>query len=98
MSVATVVLRNVPGVEQIVGCDLSEAHARAMVEWGQATWGPAYDLPPALYLLEDLDMRGLRWPAGWMLTVGYEISECEALLLMRGTDRHVVSVPPGGVG
>ena len=70
-----------------------------MLEWGQAVPGRSYEVPPALYLLEDVELRGLRFPAGSMLTPGYEISEAEALLLIRGLpDRPVVSLTMGGVG
>lgn len=95
------ILRNEPfRGELIPGCDLSERRAEAMLEWGQATPGRTYDVPPALYTLEDIDFRGLRWPAGTRLTPGYEISEAEALMLVRGLpDRSVVSVTIGaGVG
>jgi hypothetical protein len=98
VSVRTIVRPGRPEELEIVGCDLSEARADAEVSWGLAEWGPSIDVPPALYLLEELDLRGLRYPAGSRLTVGFEISEAEALLLMRGTDRHLVSVPPGGSG
>ena len=99
MSVRTIVRPGRPNVAEIVGCDCSEARAEAEVGWGLCQWGPIVEVPSTLTLLRDVDFRGLRWPAGSRLTVGYEISECEALLLLRGVDRHpVVSVPAGGVG
>ena len=93
------ILRNEPfRGELIPGCDLSERRAEMMVEWGQATWGRSYTPPPALYLLEDVDLRGLRWPAGTRLTPGFEVSEAEALMLMRGLpDRPLCRSPSGRV-
>ena len=71
MSVRTIVRPGRPDVLEIVGADCSERRAECEVAWGLAEWGPTCDLPPALYLLRDLEMHGLRSPAGSMLTVGY---------------------------
>ena len=56
--------------ESVIGQDVSEERARDLVESGGAEWGPDRQLPPALYLAIDLEIRGWVYPAGSMLTVG----------------------------
>ena len=43
-------------LEQIVGLDVAEEVARDLVDTGTATWGPDYEIPPALCLLLDLEI------------------------------------------
>jgi hypothetical protein len=94
VSVLTIIRTDVAApCEQIVGGDVSEGHAEALIEWGRAVPGPDYQLPPAICLLQDLDLHGLRYPEGSLLTVGYEISEAECLVLLRG----IIGTPGGGV-
>jgi hypothetical protein len=88
-------------IELILGQDVTEEQADWFVEAGVYERGPDYVLPPAVYLREPIEIGGLVRPAGTMLHVGGEISEGEALLLIRG---HMfggdgpASIPGGGVG
>jgi hypothetical protein len=103
VSVATIVRGDMPlRIVQIVGLDVDEGVAEALVACGQAAWGPEYEAPPAVYVIvEELGIGDAIYPEGAMLTVGREITEAECVLLIRGDMREgggVVSVPQGGVG
>jgi hypothetical protein len=87
--------------EQVPGLDISEDDAEALVAAGAAEWRE-YELPPAMTLLMDLEVRGFAYPVGTQLQVGGHITEQEAMLLLFAfthlPDRAVVSFPSGGVG
>lgn len=94
--------------EYLVGFDVLPERARELIDAGRATAGRELEAPPALYLQQPIRIRGRLYPAGHMLHVGLEISEAEALCLMRGaigTHARICGVeqpatpavaPPGG--
>jgi hypothetical protein len=84
-----------PYVELIPQHDIEEDDAHALVAAGVAEWGPEYELPPVVYLVEDLLLGGVYYPTGATLHVGPEVTEGKALALIRA---GVASVPMGGVG
>ena len=89
-------------LEAIVGQDISEGEAEQLVSSGDAEPGPEYQLPPAVYLLRAITIGGVLHPEGKMLIVGQEITEAQALALLRGMHSGrgggVVSAPGGGIG
>jgi hypothetical protein len=88
-------------LELIIGQDVAADQAEALVASGAAVPGPDYELPPAIYLLVDVEIHGFTYPAGAQLQVGGEIDQSEALLLIRGQigdGGGIASVPRGGIG
>jgi hypothetical protein len=95
--VKTIIRRDLQArLVQIVGQDVDAGVAEAMVACGQAEWGVTYAPPRYVFVLvDDLVMAGGSWPAGTQLTVGEELTESQAVMLLRA---GVVSAPGGGVG
>lgn len=105
MTVRSIIRRDlVRELEQLVGpgLDISETDAARLVAAGQAQWGPEHEPPAAVYLLCDIEIRGFTYATGTMLHIGREISEPEAVLLIRGRIGEpgggVASAPGGGIG
>ena len=103
MSVRTIVRLGMPvPVTQIVGHDVDEGVAVALVNARQADWGPPVDVPPMLVVTaEELQIGGVLYRQGATLVVGQNISEGQAALLVRGNVRAgggVVSLTPCGCG
>jgi hypothetical protein len=87
--------------ELIVGQDVDEDRAADMVDSGAWRWGPEHELPPALYLRIELEIRGFVRSPGTLLHIGGDITPGEALVLLRGQvaeGEPLVSAPGGGVG
>src|SRR5579859_5041967 len=87
-------------ISQIVGFDVTPDEAEQLVEKGQAARGPDLEAPAAVYLQQPIRIRGFVYPTGALLHVGGEISEAEALGLVRGTvglpARFAGAVQPDG--
>lgn len=87
-------------LEMIVGADIDAGQADELVAAGSAEPGPPYWVPPVIYLLQPIEIRGYTWPEGAQLHVGGHITEAEALVLLRGVIGvgGVAGAPGGGVG
>jgi hypothetical protein len=89
-------------VTQIVGHDVDRGVAEALVNAGQADWGPEVVVPPMLRVTaEELLIGGCLYRQGATLVIGQHLTEGQAAMLIRGDARAgggVVSLTPLGCG
>lgn len=84
---------------QVVGFNVTSERAAMLLREGYATRGPEMDVPPVLYLLRPLSIKGFEYQPGFVLIVGTHVTPIEAVgLMLSATPPDVVSVPGGGCG
>jgi hypothetical protein len=85
---------------QILGWELDDDGAAELVAEGRGHY-EQIEVPSQIYLLRNLEIRGIVHLAGSLLQIDGEITAQEALALMRGrtgrNEPHAIA-PGGGVG
>ena len=85
MSVATIIRNDyLSGWQMFIGWDTDAAGAAELVDDGHALPGPSLEAPTHVRLERAVELDGTVYGPGELLRVGEQVSELEALVLLRG--------------